>query len=517
MNLAPASGIPLDRTLVLALRDALQVGSAEPVQLEETHISWILLAGSLAYKLKKPIRLPFVDFETLAARRRFCEEEVRLNRRLAPSLYLGVVPVGGSAQAPVIDASGDAIDYLVAMRRFPAGALLSERLAAGSLLPMQLERLGRRLAAFHEEAPRAPSTSACGVPQQVLPPVRKLLAQIAAAYGDAAVKPLKRWLAAQAWALRRSWRERRRLGAVRECHGDLHLANLLIDGEEPTAFDCIEFDPALRWIDVMSDVAFLTMDLKAHGRSDLAFQFLDAYLQGTGDYAGVEVLRFHEVCRALVRATVQILRPDTGGGADYLACAQLWIRNDGGEARLLVTHGLSGSGKSTIASRLVGPVGAIRLRSDVERKRLFGLAPLQRSDALPESIYTPEATRRTMERLREGARMALRAGYPVIVDAAFLQRAERESFRMLAAELGRPFTILHCRTGDLELLRRLRARTEAGEDASEADAAVLERQRVFEQPLEDDELAFVIDVATDGAVDEAALAARWRAMRPLPA
>ena len=508
--------IASSRTLIDALRQRLQSQTGQAVSLVETHISWVLLTDRLAYKLKKPVRLPFVDFSTLALRKHFCEEEVRLNRRLAPSLYLGVVRVSGSVQAPSFDGPGETIDYVVCMRRFAPGVLLSEQLMAGSLRPEHLADLAWRLAAFHQHAPIAPLMPIGDATERVAGPVLGVLRQLRLHSGAARIDALESWVVAQAEALRDTWSARQRDGQVRECHGDLHLANaVLLDGEA-TAFDCIEFDPALRQTDVLSDVAFLTMDLKANGRDDLAFRFLDTYLQCSGDYAGVPVLRFYEVYRALVRALVHGLRAGIGAalpsdaGPDYLGCAERMTRGSGSPPRLLITHGVSGSGKSTVAQQLLSVAGAIRLRSDVERKRLFGLAALERSTDRAR-VYGPDATLRTFNRLAECARGALRAGYPVIVDAAFLRRAERDVLRALAAELRVPFTILHCSANTARLRERVAARGNSGDDASEADLEVLERQLGYAEPLSDDERALAIDVNTDEPVDAAALSERWSA------
>jgi aminoglycoside phosphotransferase family enzyme/predicted kinase len=516
-----ASSPPLDYTLVRALRQHLQSTTGRAVALVETHISWVLLTEGLAYKLKKPVCLPFVDFSTLASRRYFCEEELRLNRRLAPSLYLEVVPVCGTAQAPRIGGGGEPIDYAVCMRRFPPGALLSEMLDAGQLQASHLDRLAQRLADFHRNAPSEVPSPAFGTPEHVLGAVLDVLKQLEDRYGKSRIADLRVWVMGQARALHDTWLARRQDRAVRECHGDLHLANAVKIGQDVTAFDCIEFDPALRWTDVMGDVAFLTMDLKAHGHAELAFGFLDAYLQHSGDYGGVAVLRFYEVYRALVRSLVGSLRSRGKGGTgdnapaagpDYLACAELLAQNGVGAARLLITHGLSGSGKSTVARQLLVCGNAIRVRSDVERKRLFGMDALQRSAGERVDIYTPDATRLTFDRLLGCARIALQAGYPAIADAAFLQRDERQKFRLLAAHLRVPFAILHCRASESQMRRRLLARNAGGQDASEADIAVLERQLVFQEPLDAEERAFVLDVATDEPVDVAALCASWRSM-----
>lgn len=506
------SQMAAERTLIEALRLRLQFDTGQPVQLVETHISWVLLAETLAYKVKKPVRLAFVDFRTLALRRHFCEEELRLNRHLAPSLYLRVAPICGIPQAPRIDGPGEPIEYAVCMRRFAPGALLSERVAAGTLQPEQLEGFARRLARFHEEAPIAPERDCT---ERVVGPVIGVLRELRTHVDAARIAVLESWIEARAEALRDAWSARQRDGRVRECHGDLHLANVVLLDAEVTAFDCVEFDLALRQTDVLADVGFLTMDLKANGRSDLAFRFLDAYLQCCGDYAGLPVLRFYEVYRALVRALVACLRAADHGasassGPDYLACAERLAQGTGSAARLLITHGVSGSGKSTVAQRLLAMAGAVRLRSDVERKRLFGLAALERSTERAP-IYTPDATVRTFERLAQHARTALRAGYPVIVDAAFLRRTERDLFRALAAELHVPFTILHCRASDENLRERITVRNAEGGDPSEADLEVLARQLRHHDALDDDEQPFVIDAMTDAPVDAAALCERWLA------
>jgi aminoglycoside phosphotransferase family enzyme/predicted kinase len=510
MDVQTPSQIAANRTLIDALRLRLQLDTGQPVQLVETHISWVLLADTLAYKVKKPVHLAFVDFSTPALRKHFCEEEVRLNRRLAPSLYLRVVPICGTARAPRIDGPGDPIDHAVCMRRFAPGALLSERLAAGSLLPEDLESFARRLARFHEEAPLVPGRDAI---ERVTGPVLGVLQGLRRHLGGARVSALESWVDTQADALHDAWSARQRDGRVRECHGDLHMANVVLLDTEVTAFDCVEFDLALRQTDVMADAAFLTMDLKANGRSDLAFRFLDEYMQCSGDYAGVPVLRFYEVYRALVRALVGCLRAANEGnrappGPDYLACAEGLTQSTGRAARLLITQGVSGSGKSTLAQQLLATVGAIRLRSDVERKRLFGLAALERSTDRAQ-IYAPDATQRTFDRLAQCARTSLRSGYPVIVDATFLRRAERDAFRALAAELHLPFTILHCTASEDRLRERVAARAASGADPSEADVAVLEHQLQHCEPLADDERAFTIEAATDQPIDALSLRERW--------
>jgi aminoglycoside phosphotransferase family enzyme/predicted kinase len=506
-----------DPTLAKALREHLQAATGHPVSLVETHISWVLITHAFAYKLKKPVHLSFVDFRTLAARKHFCEEEIRLNRRLAPSLYLGVVPVFGRPEAPRLEGGTEAIEYAVWMRRFPEEELACNLVRSGRLEPVQIDRFAQRLAAFHAQAEIAAPSSGFGSARQVPVPMNLTLSGLAAECGTDPALPgqLQAWVADRCEALRDTWQARQHAGAVRECHGDLHLANVVRVDCELTAFDGVEFDPALRWIDVMSDVAFFTMDLDAHGRAELAWRFLDGWLQHSGDFGGLAVLRFYEVYRAAVRALVQRLRvratgePCAPGDPDYLRWAAQRAAAAGHAPRLMITHGLSGSGKSTVAARLLEIAGAIRIRSDVERKRLFGLAPLQRSAERALDIYTPEATRRTFEHLAGCARTALEAGYPVIVDAAFLRREERRAFRLLAAALDVPFSILWCHAAEGQLRQRVAARDAARGDASEADPAVLQRQIATQEPLDDDERSIALDVDTGSPPDLPALRARW--------
>ncbi|HET7794102.1 MAG TPA: AAA family ATPase [Rhizobacter sp.] len=494
-----------------ALQRQLEQATGQPVSRIETHISSLLLTAHTVYKLKKPVRLPFVDFSTPQQREHFCREELRLNRRLAPQLYLDVVPITGTFDAPHLGSDGgDAIDHAVLMRRFPADALLSQRLADGRLEPQLIDRLAHKLARFHATAPCAAPNSGFATPASVIGRVHAVLKQLGAS--GAEVHSLQQWVAVHGTALRPAFEQRRATQAIRECHGDLHLSNtVVLDDGEVTAFDCIEFDPALRWIDVMDDLAFATMDLKARGRADLAWRLLDVYLQERGDHAGLQVLRFYEVGRALVRALVARLAP-APPAVDYLACAHHLAEPETRSPGLAVMCGLSGSGKSALAGALLERAGAVRLRSDVERKRLFGLTPLQRSHEAGLDLYTPRATQDTFDRLRDLARQALLAGYPVIVDAAFLQRAERETFRRLADELRLPFTVIRC-TADVPTLReRVARRADEGVDPSEATTEVLEWQIRTQEAPEPAEQGWTLGIDTSQPVDVADVLARWRAV-----
>ena len=492
------------------------------VELIETHISWVLLAGEFAYKVKKPVDFGFLDFTALAARKRFCEEELRLNRRTAPELYLEAVPIGGTPDEPRLGAT-PAIEYAVKMRRFAQDALLDRMAKRGALTAAHVDAIAAAVAEFHARVERVPRASGCGSPERVAAFAEQNFEQLDALVVAPAdfehLDRLRTWTALEFSAQREIIAERKRDGFVRECHGDLHLGNVaLIDGR-PVAFDCIEFNDDLRWIDVMSEVAFLVMDLLDHGLDALAWRCLDRYLQLTGDYAGIAVLRFHLVYRAMVRAKVASMRARQPG-LDAAAHARLADEYRGyfrlasrlAEAvrpAIVLMHGLSGSGKTTVAQSLVESLGAIRVRSDVERKRLHGLDPLARTNrALGAGLYGPEATRRTYDRLAAVARAIVDAGFPAIVDAASLRRPERDAMRALARTLGVRFVVATCTAPEAVLRQRLSARERAGVDASEASAAVLDLQLATQEPLGADERADAVVFDTAAGADAMAAAVR---------
>jgi aminoglycoside phosphotransferase family enzyme/predicted kinase len=481
------------------------------LRLVETHISWVILTGDFAYKLKKPVNLGFLDFSTLERRRFFCEEELRLNRRLAPQLYLEAVPVTGSAEAPRLGGAGPAMEYAVKMRQFDQEARLDRVLARGSLTSAQVDALARRVAAFHAGLPPAAADTAFGSADNIAFYVRQNFQQIrprlAAGPDLDTLGRLEDWTEREQAARRETFAARKRDGFVRECHGDLHLGNIALIAGEPVVFDCIEFNPELRWIDLASEVAFAVMDLEDRGRPDLGSRFLDTYLEAGGDYPGLAVLRYYLVYRALVRAKVAAIRlgqPELAGAdraaalaqcREYLALALRFTAPP--RPWLAITRGLSGSGKTTLTAAAVEALGAIRIRSDVERKRLFGLAPGARTGAAPgEGIYSRAAGERTYGRLAQIAEAALAAGYNVIADATFLEQRRRELFRALAARLGVPFAILDFQAPGAVLEQRVAAREAASRDASEAGVAVLRRQQQALQALGSEEQALSITIDT---------------------
>jgi aminoglycoside phosphotransferase family enzyme/predicted kinase len=503
--------------LIARLRDpACYPHPAEAIESIETHISWVLLAGEYAYKVKKPVDLGFLDFSTLEARRFYCEEELRLNRRTAPELYLGVMPITDGGAGPRLGGAGEAIEYALKMRRFPQAALADSLASRGELGDSRVDAIAAGVAAFHALVPAAPEGSAFGAPEQVaalgLANFEQLGKLGADPGGAARLERLRAWTEREGSRLREIFAARKREGFVRECHGDLHLRNIVFLDGRPVPFDCIEFSAGLRWIDVMNEVAFLVMDLLGHRLEAHAWRFLNAYLEITGDYAGMRVLRYYLVYRAMVRAKIACIRThqpgvdETARGAadrqyrDYLGLAG--SLSVSGRPALVVMHGLAGSGKTTVAQAMLERIGAVRVRSDVERKRLHGLAARARTHAEPYAgIYAPESTRLTYERLKQAARDIVESGHCVVVDAAFLWRAEREQFRALARELGAPFLIASCRASEGTLRSRVVRREAAMSDASEAGVAVLANQLATQEPLGADELAHaaLIDSESDEA------------------
>ena len=493
---------PYDQTALIAalLQPGRYPHPATTVEHLQTHISHVLLAGDYAYKIKKPLNLGFLDFTSLERRKYYCEEELRLNGRLAPEIYLDCLPISGEPAHPVLGSeAGAAIDYAVRMRRFPQDALLDRVLAAGRLEPRHLDALARRLAEFHRAIAVADPAAPFGAPARVRQPMlddfthtRPLLADPTDLDVLAAVE---RWTLAASKRLWPRLAERKAGGWIRECHGDLHLGNMVLaeDGHV-VIFDCIEFNDDLRWIDVINDLAFLTMDLRFRGAGPFAQRVLNTYLEYSGDFAGAALLSYYQVYRAMVRAKINAIQASQDGVPEtaraiardqcsaYLSLARALTRELA--PFLLITHGVSGSGKSRRTGQLLeGFPGAIRIRSDVERKRLFGLGPLDNSgSALGRGLYTPDASARTYQRLHDLADGLLVAGHPVLVDATFMKRAHRQPFRELAARRGVPFILLDCTAAPDTLRARVAARHARGDDTAEADVEVLERQLRYDEP-----------------------------------
>ena len=508
---------PQDNPLIKALQNtALYDHPVERFELIETHISWVLLTGPYAYKIKKPVDLGFLDFSSLEKRRFYCHEELRLNRRLAPQLYLAVLAITGSLSMPVLSGPGHALEYAVKMVQFDQDQQWDRLLARKALTIEEIGRLARIIATFHQSADCAPADSDFGAADAVWQPVTKNFSQLQPLLLQESdrrlLDPLQQWFKDMRRQLRPLFAGRKSNDHIRECHGDLHLANIARYRDQPVVFDCLEFNERLRWIDAISDAAFLVMDLDSHGQTALATRFLNNYLHYSGDYEALPLLPFYLAYRAMVRAKVAAIRrqqQDRNSTAGRQAMAEcrhylnlaVQYTQDKTPA-LIITHGLSGSGKTSIAQLLYEKTGAIRIRSDVERKRLYGL-PLEgayeKMDAA--GLYSAEMSDATYGRLSDLTRCAISGGFTVIVDAAFLQRSRRVHFHALAASLKVPFIILHCQAPEALLRQWIRQRSRSGQDASDANIAVLEQQLNQQEPLTAAEQQHMICVETATSID----------------
>jgi hypothetical protein len=483
-----------------------------PARLEETHISWVLLTGRDAYKLKKSVDLGFLDFSTLELRRFYCSEELRLNRRLAAELYLDVVSIGGTPEEPVMGKE-PAIEYAVHMRRFSQTSLMDHLLAHGRITAAHIDKLAAVIANFHAALPPAAADSPhCATAEIEKAAMQNFahLPQLLKTPDDLAMLETVREASAQAFtACEPLFKQRAAAGYVRECHGDLHLGNIVVLDDMPTPFDGIEFSAALRWIDVISEISFTVMDLLRRGQPQLAWRLLNAYMEINGDYQGCSVLRFYLAYRATVRAKIAAIRAGQRGARmkkelkscrSYLRLAQSCLTRRC--PAIIITHGLPGCGKSTFAQLALERLGAIRIRSDVERKRMFGLAPLADSKAqIDVDIYSADATWRTYAKLEELARSVIAAGFPVIVDAAFVLHAEREIFHALAKELAVPIVIASLQTDTAVLTERLAQRSSRRIDASEADFSVMKKLQVVQEPLGKEEQIAAVTFINDGDIE----------------
>ena len=467
------------------------------IELIETHISSILLTGDCAYKIKKPVNFGFLDFSTLAKRKYYCEQELRLNGRMAPEIYLGVVSINGSIDQPAINGDGPILEYAVKMRQFDQAGLLGNLLRQGQLTHAMIDELADVISKFHSTAAVIPTDSDLGSAANVYAPVVQNIEIIRPLLDDPheqeRLKRIQIWSNDEYHKRLSTLAKRKSDGFIRECHGDLHLDNIAQIKGVVTLFDGIEFNERLHCIDVISDLAFISMDLIDHAATALAWRLINRYLEYSGDYKGLEVLRFYQVYRAMVRAKIACLRLgqlDLAGKEhrdvmeQYQGYAALAERlTTPHKPMLILTCGLSGSGKSWLSQQLLETLPACRIRSDVERKRLF---PSKHDNT---GLYAAEATEKTYQQLLTLAKHALSHRYSTIVDAAFLKKAQRKPFQALAKSLGHPVVVLHTQANQDTLKQRILQRSSESSNVSDATLKVLESQiSEFERPTSPENL-----------------------------
>jgi hypothetical protein len=498
------------------LADAAYPHPITHLKLLQTHISWVVLTGSYAYKIKKPVRYTFIDASTLQRRHFLCEEELRLNRRFAPDLYLDVVPIVRDGGQLRVGGKGDPVEFALRMHEFDPSQELAAQLAQNTVTAQDMNAFAVAIADSHLRAAVAAPQGPFGSFQKVRAAMFENFALLRTHLrGTRELELLDRlavWTEDSLTRLEPLIQSRRQSGRVRECHGDLHARNIVHWRQQWLPFDCLEFDPELRCIDVISDVAFLFMDLMSRQRADLAHEFLSRYLEVTGDYEGLRSLPLYAAYLALVRAKVDALGADTAGPderqtlearlVERLATAVHFM--DAEAPALVIMHGVTGSGKSWLSERMISAIPAVRIRSDLERKRLAGVAPTgRRVFDVGKGDYTEASKQRTYDRLLECAGSALEGGRSVIIDATFLDPVHRDLFRALALQQRCRFLIVSCVSDAATLQTRLEMRSRDGLDPSEATQAVLDEQLRSLQPLTADEMlqAVNVDTSRPGSAD----------------
>ena len=476
----------------------------EPIQLIQTHVSYVFLTGDYAYKVKKPVNFGFLDFSTLEQRQHFCLEELRMNQPIAPEIYLEVLSIVEIDGKLVLGDAGQAVEYALKMCQFPQEALFITMFEQGQLTETHMEDLGRIVAQFHAKAETNDYIRRFGEVSKIreafdenYQQTEKYIGRPQTQQQYEETKNFSDAFFAQQQKLLATRRENNR---IRECHGDLHLRNICFWHDKIQLFDRIEFNEPFRFVDVMYDVAFTVMDLEARGRKDLGNAFLNTYIEQTGDWEGLQVLPLYLSRQAYVRAKVTSFLLDDPGvpqdakqeaakvASDYYR--QAWEYTKTNQGQLILMSGLSGSGKSTVARHLARRLGAIHLRSDAIRKHLAGISLEQKGE---DELYTSEMSQKTYGRLLELGIMLASQGLPVILDAKYDRMALRQEAIAQANTHNLPIKIIQCTAGEEILRDRLSSRTG---DVSDATADLLTQQLATTEPFTEAEQPLVTSIDT---------------------
>lgn len=490
---------------------------SKPIEIVQTHISYVVLTGEYAYKIKKPIKLSFLDFSTLEKRHHFCQEELRLNRILAPNLYIAVLPIIEISHRQFKIAKSQTnieqvIEYVIQMHQFEKDGL--ELLQENLLTFTHMQSLGKQIALYHSEAETNSKIQSYGS-VEVICHINRENFTLSRSYINKTLSPsryqnifeyINHFLSDHS-----EWLEKRQFQhKIRECHGDLHLKNLCLFQDKLQAFDCIEFNQEFRYIDILYDVAFLVMDLTYYGHLDYANEFLNEYLEKTDDYSGVNILPLYLIMRAFIRGNVtsltcedSLIPPSEKAILKIQAQAYYKLASDytyRPQGRVILMSGISGSGKTTVARNLSRKINAIRIRSDAVRKHIAGISLLGSwsNENSNQNIYTPEMTYKTYKRLVDSGLQLAKQGVTVILDAKYDKRNFRHEVitRTKAAKI--PLNIIVCKA-PLEVIRnRLMYRTN---DISDANISILETQLNEAEDFNDTEKPFIHIVNTDQDLD----------------
>ncbi|EPJ43836.1 MAG: hypothetical protein OFPII_39570 [Osedax symbiont Rs1] len=531
------------------------------IQVIETQVSWVLLTGEFAYKIKKEINFGFLDFSTLTKRLYYCEEELRLNQRLAPDIYQVVVAITGTEQQPIIGLNGHKalatdsespidddsavqsaslaelkpivqpivkpiaqpivqpsqtteialrtdleissntekpFEYAVRMQQFDPKAGLNDLLIQNRFDKNWIDQIAEQLAKFHLTLPTVATNSPWGEPENIWQLVSDNFLHSLDFCTDpqdlSQLSELYRQITAQYQALTDTFRERRKLGFIRECHGDLHLANVTFFRGQIRLFDCIEFNLQFRWIDTCSDLAFLLMDLEANNKHSWANLTLNKYLEITGDYQSLQLLDFYKSFRSMVRAKVATLgaQAEHATFVKYLNLSQSYQLSK--HPSLILMHGLSGSGKSHLSYKMIDAIQAIRIRSETERQRIH--RELQKKGKKLD-LHSPEVNSRLSQHLVQLTKQLLKQGRTVIVDGTFLKSHFRQKYLTISEELEIPLHIISCKCDPKLMEARLKKGINTRSHNSQFSLERLATQRQYQQAITASELVYQTVVNTD--------------------